>query len=237
MNATTKRILLWSILGVTLIGLSSFAVVQARKHSGKKVRIKNKNPKKILIVGDSQSAIKTANGGDITFTYPNLLRKQFSGKSFDVLALQGKTTAWMLSNLPEKLKGKKYDRVYIYGGGNDATNTSITIDKIISNIQRMVNLARENGADVFVNLGYKIEGTNGKFGNYTIMPITPYIKDRTQWIPIVERRKLVQKRLSKEIKGANLIPIYDLKQNTSDGIHPNAQGHKLVAQNYAKTLK
>jgi lysophospholipase L1-like esterase len=236
MNDRTKNIILWAVMGLSFIGLTSFVVVQARKSSGKKVRIKNKNPEKILIVGDSQSATKTANGGDITFTYPNLLRKQFSGKSFDVLALQGKTTAWMLSNLPDKLKGKKYDRVYIYGGGNDATNSSITTDKIISNIQRMVNLARENGADVFVNLGYKIEGTSGKFGNYNIMPITPYIKDRTQWIPIVERRKLVQKRLSKEIKGANLISIYDLKQNTTDGIHPNAQGHKLVAQAYTKTL-
>lgn len=236
MNERAKNILLWAVIGISFVALTSFVVVQARKSSGKKVRIKHKNPKKILIVGDSQSAIKMANGGDISFTYPNLLRKQFSDKKIDVLALQGKTTGWMLSNLPNQLKGKKYDRVYIYGGGNDATNSSITIDKIISNIQKMVNLARENGADVFVNLGYKIEGTSGKFGNYNIMPITPYIKDRKQWIPLVERRKLVQKRLSKEIKGANLIPIYDLKQNTTDGIHPTAQGHKLVAQAIAKTL-
>ena len=236
MNERAKNILLWAVIGISFVALTSFVVVQARKSSGKKVRIKHKNPKNILIVVDSQSATKTANGGNISFTYPNVLRDKFSDKKIDVLALQGKTTGWMLSNLPNQLKGKKYDRVYIYGGGNDATNSSITIDKIISNIQKMVNLARENGADVFVNLGYKIEGTSGKFGNYNIMPITPYIKDRKQWIPLVERRKLVQKELSKKIKGANLIPIYDLKQNTTDGIHPTAQGHKLVAQAYSKTL-
>ena len=237
MNERTQKILAYAILGVTFIALTSFVVIQRKRSLGSRVRIKNKNPKKILIVGDSQSAIKNASGGKITYTYPNLLISKYSSeKTFDVLAIGGKTTGWMLSNLPNQLNGRKYDRIYIYGGGNDASNSSITIDKAISNIQKMVDLSKDNGADVFVNLGYKIEGTSGKFGNYKIMPLTSYLDSQEDWIPYVERRKELQKRLSKEVKGANFIPVYDLKQKTTDGIHPTADGHKLVAEAFIKTL-
>lgn len=235
MNDKQQKILAWAIIGITFIGLTSFVVIQRRKALGNRVRIKNKNPKKILIVGDSQSAIKNANGGKITFTYPNLLQKKYPEKTFDVLAIGGKTTKWMLDNLPNQLEGKKYDRIYIYGGGNDASSPT-AISQAISNIQKMVDLSKSNGADVFVNLGYKIEGTNGKFGNYKIMPLTRYLKKQEDWIPYVEKRIELQKRLSKEIKGANFIPVYDLKQKTTDGIHPTADGHKLVAEAYINTL-
>ncbi len=231
MNDRTQKILAYSIIALTFLGLTSFVLVKSRK---RKVRIKNKNPKKILIVGDSQSAIKSDSGGAINYTYPNILIKDFPDKQIDVLASVGKSTKWMLDNLPSKLS-KKYDRVYIYGGGNDMTS-GVTLDKALSNIQQMADLSNASGADVFVNLGYKIEGTNGKFGNYKIMPITPYVKTKEQWIPLVEKRKELQKSLPKSIKGVNFIPVYDLKQNTTDGIHPTAEGHKLVAVEFKKTL-
>ena len=234
MNDKTQKILAYSILALTFLGLTSFVLIKVRKGKGSK--IKNKNPKKILIVGDSQSVIKSDSGGAITYTYPNILMKDFPDKKFDVLASVGKTTKWMLDNLPSKLSKTKYDRVYIYGGGNDMVS-GVSLDTALSNIQKMADLSKENGADVFVNLGYKIEGVNGKFGNYNIMPITPYIKTKEQWIPLVEKRKQLQKSLSKSIKGVSFIPIYDLKQNTTDGIHPTSEGHKLVAIEFKKTLK
>lgn len=205
-----------------------------------KVKIKNKNPKKILFVGDSQTAIKTANGGAITYTYPNILKTTFPDKEIDVLALGGKVSQWALDNLPNQLKNKKYDRVYIYTGGNDTSNKSIPLEKTISNIQKMVDLSVENGADVFVGLGWKIEGQSGKFMNIDVLPVgrpANLLKSKEEWLPYVEKRKELQKRLPLEIKNANFVPVYDLKQNTNDGIHPNAKGHKIVAEQYAKTLK
>lgn len=233
MNDRTQKILAYSIIALTFLGLTSFVLVKSRK---RKVRIKNKNPKKILIVGDSQSAIKSDSGGAISYTYPNILIKDFPDKQIDVLASIGKSTKWMVDNLPSQLNKAQYDRVYIYGGGNDMSS-GVSVDNATNNIQQMVQLAKDKGADVFVNLGYKIEGDKGKFGNYQIMPITPYIKTKEQWIPIVEKRKELQKNLSKKIKGANFVPVYDLKQNTSDGIHPTKEGHKLVAKAFEKTLK
>jgi lysophospholipase L1-like esterase len=233
MNDKTQKILAYSIIALTFIGLTSFVFVKVRKKGVGK--IKNKNPKKILIVGDSQSVIKSDSGGAISYTYPNILIKEFPDKKFDVLASVGKTTKWMLDNLPSKLSNN-YDRVYIYGGGNDMVS-GVSLEKALSNIQQMADLSKESGADVFVNLGYKIEGVNGKFGNYNIMPITQYVTTKEQWIPLVEKRKQLQKSLSKSIKGVNFIPVYDLKKNTTDGIHPTGEGHKLVAVEFKKTLK
>ena len=235
MSNKTKTILIIVGISLVLITLTSFIIIRKKK-LGKKVSIKNKNPKKVLIVGDSQSAVESASGGKITYTYPNLLRESLKSKgiTIDVLAIGGKTTAWMLQNLPSQLAKNKYDRVIIYGGGNDTSNASISLDTTLNNFQQMVDMSENNGADVFINLGYKVEG---KFGDINIMPVgrpANLLNSKEQWIPYVEKRKELQKLLSKEIEGANFIPIYDLKSNTSDGIHPTSKGHQIVAQEFMK---
>lgn len=237
MTEKTKKILFISGVAFVVIatGLTMYFILNRKKKGTKK--LKNPNPSKILIVGDSQSAIKNASGSPITYTYPNILKKQFPDKQIDVLALGGKTTNWMLENLPAQLQKNKYDRVYIYGGGNDTSNNSIPLERTLGNIQKMVDMSNEQGADVFVNLGWRIEGVEGRFGNHNLMPLTPYLKSREEWIPYVEKRRQLQKRIPNEIKNASFINVYDLNQNTSDGIHPNSTGHKMVAEVFADTLK
>jgi len=225
----TQKIILFSIIGVVVAGLTTAIIIRVVRKRKSIVAIKNKNPKKILIIGDSQSAIETASGGKISYTYPNLLREQLKDKgvTIDVVAIVGKTTDWMKKNLASKLKDEKYDRIIIYGGGNDTSNASIKLETTLNNIQQMVDMASENGADAFVNLGYKVQGD---FGNYKIMPITPYITEREKWIPYVEKRKELQKLIPQKIKNAIFIPAYDLENKTTDGIHPTASGHKIVAE-------
>lgn len=237
MNSNTKQIIVYSAIGVaSAIGLFSlFYFFNKRLNS---TRIKNKNPKKILIVGDSQVAVVNASGGKITYTYPNILREKLSNKgvSIDVLALGGKTTDWMKKSLPAKLKSKKYDRVIIHGGGNDTSSASIPLSTTIKNIQEMADLAKNNGADVFVNLGYKIQG---KFGDINIMPVgrpANLLTKKEQWIPYVQKRKELQRLLPNQIKGVNFIDPYDLQSKTTDGIHPTAAGHKIVAEKIYETI-
>lgn len=241
----TKKIILISVLGIILVTLTSVVIVrQVRKRRGRlnggedSVPVKNSNPKTILIVGDSQSAIKNANGGNITYSYPNILKEKLksSGVTIDVLALGGKTTKWMLENLPSQLAKKKYDRVIIYGGGNDTSNASIPLDTTISNIQKMVDLSRENGADAFVNLGYKVEG---KFGDINILPVgrpANLLKKKEDWIPYVQKRKDLQKLIPEKITNATFIPVYDLESKTTDGIHPTSAGHKIVAEKIYESI-
>lgn len=230
MERRTKIILGISI-GASLI-LTTLLIYFAKRN---KVKVKNKNPKRILIVGDSQSAIKDASGNRITYTYPNLLQRDLASKdiTIDVLALGGKTTDWMKTNLPSQLANNKYDRVIIYGGGNDTSNASIPLETTLSNIQQMVDMSRNNGADAFVNLGWKVQGD---FGNYRIMPLTPYLDKQEDWIPYVEKRKQLQKLLPQKIQNANFIQPYDLQSLTKDGIHPTAEGHKIVAEKIKQSI-
>ena len=228
----TQIIILFSIIGVVVAGLTTAIIVRVVRKRKSGANVKNNNPKKILIVGDSQSAIENASGGKITYTYPNILREQLADKgvTIDVLAIGGKTTDWMKKNLPSKLKNKKYDRVIIYGGGNDTSNASIKLETTLNNIQKMVDMARENGADAFVNLGYKVQG---KFGDIDILPVgrpANLLTKKEQWIPYVQKRKDLQKLIPNKIKNANFIPSYDLESKTTDGIHPTSSGHKIVAE-------
>ena len=234
-NKISNKIILISVASLVVVGISTALIYRFVKNKKGKSKIKNKNPKKILIIGDSQSAIESSSGNKITYTYPNLLQDKLKNKdvTIDVVAQVGKTTDWMKKNLANRLKDKKYDRVIIYGGGNDTSNASIKLDTTLNNIQSMVDMSRENGADAFVNLGYKIQGD---FGNYKIMPITPYITSKEKWIPYVQKRKDLQKLIPQRIKNATFIPAYDLQSKTSDGIHPTASGHKIVAEKVYDTI-
>jgi lysophospholipase L1-like esterase len=228
-----KKIILGIGIGLAVVStIVLFLVAKKRKNKGlSKSNVRNKNPKKILIAGDSQVAIQNENGGKITYTYPNILKAELEpqGYQIDVVAIGGKTTDWIKDNLQKKLNENKYDRVYIHGGGNDVNNASISLEHTIANFQSMSDAIKQTGADPFIVLGYKIEGTEGKFGNYNIMSLTKYLKKKEDWIPYIEKRKELQRRLPNEVNGSNFVPIYDLQQNSNDGIHPNGEGHKIVA--------
>jgi len=235
-----KKIIIGVAISVAIlvVGLGYF-LSRKSSNSSKKSKTKNKNPKKILIAGDSQVAIQNEKGGKITYTYPNTLKSELESQGYeiDVVALGGKTTDWIKENLAKKLQEKKYDRVYLHGGGNDVNNASIPLEKTIGNFQQMVDMINESGADPFIVLGYKIEGVDGKFGNYKIMSLTKYLDKQEDWIPYIEKRKELQSRLPKEIIDSSFVPIYDLKQKTSDGIHPNGEGHKIVASKIKESIQ
>ena len=228
----------WIIGSLSVLVLGTITFLLFKKNTGIiKSKLKNKNIKRILIGGDSHTAIKTAKGGDVKITYPNILMSKLPNIKFDVVALGGKTSKWLLDNITPKLKQNKYDRVYIYIGANDMSNSNIQVETTLNNIQKIVDLANENGADVFVNLGYKIEGTAGKFLNYKIMNLTKYVKKQEDWIPYINRKKELQALIPKTIKNANFIPVYDLNQNTTDGIHATSKGQKIVADKFIDSIE
>ena len=104
----------WLIIGgisIVVVGVITFMLLKTKNNLNvSKPKLKNKNPKKILIAGDSQSAIKTASGKNITFTYPNILMKNLPNVKIDVLAIGGKTSAWLLQNLPNQLKKERNNK-------------------------------------------------------------------------------------------------------------------------------
>jgi len=227
-----KKFFILGGVAVAVAGGTALAIYLIRRKYGVRPRIKN--PKSILFVGDSQVAIRNASGTPITFTYPNYVKAELAkrGIEVDVEALGGKTTGWMKERLAAKLASGKYDRVYIHGGGNDAFNASININDTLQNFQDMVNMSQNAGADPYIVLGYRIDN----FSDYRKMPYTQYVSDLRQYIPLIERRKAIQRGLKSIVKGASYVPVYDIGGMTSDGIHPNAQAHKIIAQKILNTV-
>lgn len=198
-----------------------------------------KPPRSILIIGDSQSAVTTNSGQKITWTWPNHLSNKLSpyGVTIDVGASGGKTSKWMLEKLESMFKtGKSWDRVILYGGGNDASNMSIPLETTISNFQKMIDISKSHGCDVWVNLGWKIEG---KFMDINILPVgrpANLLNKKSDWIPYVEKRKNLQLKLKSDLTGCQFIEPYDLQSMTTDGIHPTPKGHKLVCDFILQTI-
>jgi len=188
-----------------------------------------KKPKKILFVGDSLTAIEY--NGRSTNNYPNLIRRKRPDLTIDVLAKGGMTTKWMLTNLPNKLFNK-YDRVYIYGGVNDAFN-NVPYESVQSNLQKMIDMIRDSGAEAYVVMGYEPSG----FMDWKKMPTTRYVTKKEDYIPLVARYVELQKRFS-ALRNATLVDKFQLSSSmTGDGTHPNGKGQELIAEKILKTIE
>jgi len=211
-----KKRYFYFIGAATIIGLI-FYLKSKGQNGGQN---KNNN---ILFIGDSLTDIEYK--GRPTGTYPLIIKKDRPDLFIDVNAEEGKTTAWMLSNLPKYLN-KQYNKVFIYGGVNDAFNPSIKLETAVSNIQKMVNLAIANGAKAYVITGYEPNG----FMDYRKMPVTYYVRSKTAYIPLIERYKQLQSLIKSRIKNATIIPKFNLQGLTNDGTHTTGIGQRKIAE-------
>lgn len=184
--------------------------------------VKNKNPKKILFLGDSITIDNNS--------YANKIKKSFSDKDITIKASIGKKTSWMLQSLKDLLKNNSYDRIYVYGGINDIFS-GVSGNEALSNIQQIVNLGNEKGADVFVIEGVKPNG----FMDINKMPLTQYISSKEDYLPIIEKYADFQNNI-KAIKNARLVKQFDLNNQTNDGIHPNNEGQNTITKEILKTI-
>jgi lysophospholipase L1-like esterase len=177
----------------------------------------------LLFVGDSVTA------GSIS--YPLVIKPEFPNLNIDVLAKGGMVTKWMLDNLPNQLSLRKYDRVYIYGGINDAFNDSISIKTSISNMQKMVDLVKATGAKAIIIIGYNMDTST----DYRKIPTTKYVSDVTKYIPMIEKYKKYQASLLSDIKDAEFVGKFEIGP-LSDGLHPSKSQHKTIANIIKKGL-
>jgi lysophospholipase L1-like esterase len=184
--------------------------------------IKNKNPKKILFLGDSITVASNS--------YANKIKQNFPDRNITIQASIGKKTSWMLQSLQDLLKTNSYDRIYIYGGINDIFS-GVAGNEALNNVQQIVNLGKEKGADIFV-----IEGVNPKgYMDINKMPLTQYISNKEDYLPIIDKYTQYQDNL-KSIKNARLIRKFDLDGMTNDGIHPNESGQQKIYETIKATL-
>ena len=212
-----------TMIGITIIYFT------VKKFFGKKA----KPVGSVLFVGDSITAIEY-NGKPVIWTYPNIVKKELAPKNVkvDVLAKGGKRTDWMLTNLTEKLKTNKYDRVYIYGGINDMFS-STTKQSALQNVQKMVDLIKSKGGEAYVIIGYD---TKSFMDDDKLVP-TSYVPTKAGMIKLKNRYIDYQNSIADTIKGATIVGKFDIPSSmTSDGIHPSERGQKIIANRLLETL-
>ena len=179
----------------------------------------------ILFVGDSITA-------GVNASYSYLIKNKLAGKkTVDILAVKGMTTSWMLDNLPAQLAKKKYDRVYIWGGVNDAFQ-DFAKSKSIDNVQAMVNLVNKQGGDAYVITGYDAE----EFMDVNRFVPNTYVTTQ-DYLDTKERYAAYQKALKRDIEDAIVVPAFSIPSyQTADGIHPNGIAHINIANKLMKNI-
>jgi len=177
--------------------------------------------KVILFLGDSLSA---GFGLDVAEAFPSLIQKRIEQEKlpFKVVnaGLSGETTAGGLRRIDWLLK-QKVDVLVIELGGNDGLR-GIAPSETEKNLQGIIDKARERNPDMVIVLaGMQAPPNMGK--DYT------------------EKFRAIFPRLAKK-NSITLIPFLlegvagNPNLNLPDGIHPTAEGHRLIAQTVWSTL-
>jgi acyl-CoA thioesterase-1 len=178
--------------------------------------------KTILVLGNSLSA---GFGLKSSQAYPALLAKKLraAGLNFQVTnaSQTGGTTEGGLERLPAHLK-RKIDIFILELGINDAFR-GVPVDQIQNNLQQMIDKVKARNPDVRV----LIAG----------MQLPNYAADDY----VFAFGKMFAELAAKN--GASLVPYLldgvagDPSLNLSDGIHPNAAGQKILAENVWRILE
>jgi len=178
--------------------------------------------KTILVLGDSLSA---GFGLKSSEAYPALLAKKLhaSGLNFQVTnaSQTGGTTEGGLERLPAHLK-RKIDIFILELGINDAFR-GVPVDQIQNNLQQMIDKVKARNPDARV----LIAG----------MQLPNYAADDY----VFAFGKMFAELAAKN--GGSLVPYLldgvagDPSLNLPDGIHPNAAGQKILAENVWRVLE
>ena len=178
--------------------------------------------KRILVLGDSISEGFQLKPSE---AYPMLLAKKLrdAGLNFEVInaSATGGTTAGGLERLPTHLK-RKIDIFILELGINDAFH-GIPVDQIQKNLQQIIDKVKARNPEVRI----VIAG----------MQLPNYAADDY----VSAFGKMFTDLAAKN--GAALVPYLldgvagDPALNLPDGIHPNAAGQKILAENVWQTLE
>lgn len=175
--------------------------------------------KKILIVGDSLTA---GHGVSQEESYPSQLKNMLQEKKIlvDIVnaGSSGSTSAGAFSRVNWHLKSKP-DILILALGGNDGLR-GISPKSTQDNLQKAIDLAKEKNLKIFL-AGMKMPYNYGKEYQSEFEKVFQdlAIKNKIEFIPFL-------------LEGVGGIA----SMNLGDGIHPNPQGHKKIAENVLKVI-
>jgi acyl-CoA thioesterase-1 len=175
------------------------------------------NQYKIIMLGDSLTA---GYGVGQEHSYPTHVEKILNSKNIPVelinAGISGSTTASAVSRLKWLLNAKP-THLFLALGANDGLR-GFKLDVTEKNLREAIRLAKENNIKVFlagmmIPPNYGIDYTE-KFKNLFVSIAR---KEKVPLLPFLLEGVAGEKDL-----------------NIADGIHPNIEGHKIIAKNVAK---
>jgi len=179
-------------------------------------------PKVILFLGNSLSA---GFGVDPSQAFPALIQKKIEEKKLNYkvinAGLSGETSAGGLRRIDWLLK-QKVDVLVLELGGNDGLR-GISTQTMQSNLQAIIDRAKAKYPDIkIVIAGMQAPPNLGAEYTSAFKAVFPELakKNRAALIPFL-------------LEGVGGNP----KLNLPDGIHPTAEGHKIIAETVWKTLE
>lgn len=186
------------------------------------VAFRVQDEKIVLFLGDSLSA---GFGLDVAESFPSLIQDKIRQERlpFKVVnaGVSGETTAGGLRRMDWLLK-RRIDALVIELGGNDGLR-GIAPEETEKNLQGIIDKMRAHNPDAIIVLaGMQAPPNMGKDYADKFRAIFPAISKRNA-IPLIPF-------LLEGVAG-------NPRLNLPDGIHPTAEGHKIVAETVWKTLK
>jgi acyl-CoA thioesterase I len=174
----------------------------------------------LVIIGDS---LTEGYGIAKDQAYPALVEKKLvaSGKSWKIQnsGVSGSTSASALNRVKWALKSKP-TAIMIALGANDGLR-GLSTKQLEENLQKSIQLAKENSVKVFL-AGMMMPPNYGR----------EYSKNFTEVFPKVAKSEKID-LLPFLLEGVAANP----KFNLADGIHPNEEGHKIMAEKVFQFLK
>lgn len=186
------------------------------------VAFRVQDEKVVLFLGDSLSA---GFGLDVAESFPSLIQEKIRRENlpFKVVnaGVSGETTAGGLRRMDWLLK-RRIDALVIELGGNDGLR-GVAPEETEKNLQGIIDKMRAHNPDAIIVLaGMQAPPNMGKDYADKFRAIFPAISKRNN-IPLIPF-------LLEGVAG-------NPRLNLPDGIHPTAEGHKIVAETVWKTLK
>ncbi|MEO7988373.1 MAG: arylesterase [Chryseolinea sp.] len=179
-------------------------------------------PKVILFYGDSLTA---GYGLSTEESFPNQVEKKLKekGKTVKVVnaGLSGETSAGGLSRLDWVLR-QPIDIFILELGANDGLR-GLPLDQTETNLQKIIDKVKVKNPKVkIVIAGMMVPPNMGPDYTTKFKKVFPTLakKNNASLIPF----------LLQDVGGIE-------KLNIADGIHPNAEGHKIVANTVLKTIE
>ena len=195
---------------INLLALALFALLLSACNSQNSDQLNQQPLSKIAVIGDS-----IGNGYKLATPWPTLLQKELNVTMFNT-SISGKETGWGLEVIDGILDTHQPSHLLISLGTNDAAHGP-SIEVAISNLEKMVDIANSKGIAVMV--GTVIANHRSKQADQRAQQINRGIFKLSKATIVDVRAKMG-----------------DAKGLLADGVHPNQQGQRLIANAFLEQL-